>query len=141
VVKDILDELSDVETRKAIEEAGLDAEKVTHPFGIKRENIASTEQSAGSILGMILPFMLVVSLLMGTMYPAIDTTAGEKERGTLETLLTLPIRNHEMILAKFITIRHVFSILLSFCRLILIAIQIIRVTKQLTNNQLVFIIT
>lgn len=104
VVKDILDELSDVETRKAIEEAGLDAEKVTHPFGIKRENIASTEQSAGSILGMILPFMLVVSLLMGTMYPAIDTTAGEKERGTLETLLTLPIRNHEMILAKFITV-------------------------------------
>lgn len=104
VVKDILDDLSDEETRNALEEAGLDAEKVTHPFGIKRENIASTEQSAGSILGMILPFMLVVSLLMGTMYPAIDTTAGEKERGTLETLLTLPIKNHEMILAKFITV-------------------------------------
>ena len=104
VVKDILDDLSDVETRNVIEEAGLDAENVIHPFGIRRENIASTEQSAGSILGMILPFMLVISLLMGTMYPAIDTTAGEKERGTLETLLTLPIRNHEMILAKFITV-------------------------------------
>lgn len=104
IIKDILDDLSEVETKEAIEAAGLDADEITHPFGIKRQNIASTEQSAGSLLGMILPFMLVVSLLMGTMYPAIDTTAGEKERGTLETLLTLPIRNHEMILAKFLTV-------------------------------------
>ncbi len=104
IVKEILDDLSDNEMKQSIEDAGLDADAITHPFGIERKNIASNEQSAGSVLGMILPFMLVVSLLMGTMYPAIDTTAGEKERGTLETLLTLPIRNHEMILAKFLTV-------------------------------------
>ena len=67
IIKDILDDLSEVETKEAIEAAGLDADEITHPFGIKRQNIASTEQSAGSLLGMILPFMLVVSLLMGTM--------------------------------------------------------------------------
>ena len=66
IIKDILDDLSEVETKEAIEAAGLDADEITHPFGIKRQNIASTEQSAGSLLGMILPFMLVVSLLMGT---------------------------------------------------------------------------
>ena len=53
---------------------------------------------------MILPFMLVVSLLMGTMYPAIDTTSGERERGTLETLLTLPISNRELIVSKFLAV-------------------------------------
>ena len=104
VVKDILDDLSDKQMKQSIEDAGLDADEITHPFGIKRLNIASNEQSAGSLLGMVLPFMLVISLLMGTMYPAIDTTAGEKERGTLETLLTLPIKNHEMIFAKFIMV-------------------------------------
>lgn len=41
---------------------------------------------------------------MGAMYPAIDTTAGEKERGTLETLLTLPIGNMELIMSKFLSV-------------------------------------
>ena len=104
IVKEVLDDMTDKQIEERLEAEGLDAEKVTHPFKIKRDNIASTEQSAGSLLGMILPFMLIVSLLMGTMYPAIDTTAGEKERGTLETLLTLPVKNHEIIIAKFLTV-------------------------------------
>ncbi|MBQ8412747.1 MAG: CPBP family intramembrane metalloprotease, partial [Lachnospiraceae bacterium] len=41
---------------------------------------------------------------MGTMYPAIDTTAGEKERGTLETVLTLPVTNQELFFSKFLTV-------------------------------------
>ena len=41
---------------------------------------------------------------MGTMYPAIDTTAGERERGTLETILTLPVTNQELIFSKFLTV-------------------------------------
>ena len=104
LVKDVLDELTLAEMKQTIEDAGMDSERVIHPFEIKRTNIATKEQSAGSLLGTVLPFMLVISLLMGTMYPAIDATAGEKERGTLETLLTLPARNHEIIIAKFLTV-------------------------------------
>ncbi len=133
VVKDILDDLTDEETKAMLEEAGLDAERVTHPFGIKRENIASSEQSAGSLLGMILPFMLVVSLLMGTMYPAIDTTAGEKERGTLETLLTLPIKNHEMILAKFFTVA-LMGILSALLNVISMGFMIFYLIKLLQSD-------
>ncbi|MFR5954596.1 MAG: hypothetical protein ACLUGQ_13555 [Coprococcus sp.] len=48
-----------------------------HPFEVEDDDRASTEETTGSLLGVIVPFMLVVSLLMGTMYPAIDTTAGE----------------------------------------------------------------
>lgn len=87
-----------------IEEAGLDASAVLQPIGITSVDQSSKEASAGSLLGMVLPFMLVVSLLLGTMYPAIDTTAGERERGTLETVLTLPVSNHELIISKFLTV-------------------------------------
>lgn len=134
LVKEVLDSLQEDETAELIEEAGLDAEEITHPFDVKRTNIASTEQSAGSLMGMILPFMLIVSLLMGTMYPAIDTTAGEKERGTLETLLTLPIRNHEMIFAKFLTVAlmGIVSALLNVISMGLMLFYVLRLMQSST---------
>ena len=91
-------------TRKTLAAAGLDPEAALEPITITYEDTASSEETAGNLLGMVLPFMLIVSLLMGTMYPAIDTTAGERERGTLETLLTLPITNRELIFSKFLTV-------------------------------------
>ena len=83
---------------------GLDAYDVLSPIKFGYSDDAKGEETAGNLLGMILPFMLVVSLLMGTMYPAIDTTSGERERGTLETLLTLPISNRELIVSKFLAV-------------------------------------
>ena len=131
MIKDVLDELSDARTRTYITEGGLDAESIMNPFEIKRENIASQEQSIGSILGMILPFMLIISLLMGTMYPAIDATAGEKERGTLETLLTLPVKNHEIIIAKFLTVAFM-GIASAFLNMISMAVMILYVVKLMS---------
>ena len=130
-LKEVLDELSDKQTREMIDEAGLDSESIMDPFDIERNNIASTEQSAGSILGMILPFMMIISLLMGTMYPAIDTTAGEKERGTLETLLTMPVKNHEIIMAKFLTvaIMGIISALLNLLSMGIMVAYLIRVVS------------
>lgn len=87
-----------------LEEEGLDAEYILNPVSCSLEDEASSEESAGSLMGSIVPFMLIVSLLMGTMYPAIDTTAGERERGTLETMLTLPISNQELIFGKFLAV-------------------------------------
>ncbi|MCR5215278.1 MAG: ABC transporter permease subunit [Eubacterium sp.] len=127
-IKEVLDELSKEKTEILIEEAGLDAENIIKPFDIERTNIASQEQSAGSILGMILPFMMIISLLMGTMYPAIDTTAGEKERGTLETLLTLPVKNHEIIIAKFITVA-LMGIISALLNLISMAVMVLYMVK------------
>ena len=104
LVMDILDEFREDLTRQRIAEEGLEAEEILEPILYERKNTASSEQSLGSIIGSVLPLMLVISLLMGTMYPAIDTTAGERERGTLETLLTLPIMNRDLIMAKFLTV-------------------------------------
>ncbi len=103
-VEEVLDKYADMLTRQALSDAGLDAETILNPIDIQYIDYASTEETTGSLLGVIVPFMLVVSLLMGTMYPAIDTTAGERERGTLETILTFPVSNQELIFSKFLTV-------------------------------------
>ena len=87
-----------------IEDAGLDVETLLNPISFQREDLSSTEESVGNLLGSMMPFFIIVSILLGAIYPAIDVTAGEKERGTLETLLTLPVTNFEMIMSKFLAV-------------------------------------
>lgn len=104
MIADVLADYSEHLTELEIESYGLDAEAILHPVEVEYMDMSSEEESTGSLLGTIIPFMLIVSLLMGTMYPAIDTTAGERERGTLETVLTLPVTNRELIVSKFLTV-------------------------------------
>lgn len=104
IVMDVFDEFREELTEEKIKEAGLDVHEILEPVLYETNDTASNEQFLGSIMGAILPFMLIVSLLMGTMYPAIDTTAGERERGTLETILTLPVSNRDLITSKFLTV-------------------------------------
>ena len=101
---EVLKEYKQQLTMQKLEEAGLDADIVLEPVIVGDYDHASSEESAGSLVGSVVPFMLIISLMMGTMYPAIDTTAGERERGTLETVLTLPVTNRELIFSKFLTV-------------------------------------
>ena len=78
LVMDILDELREDMTRQKLTDEGMNVQAILEPISYEKQDTASSEQSLGSIMGSILPFMLVVSLLIGTMYPAIDTTAGER---------------------------------------------------------------
>lgn len=87
--------------KEKIEELGLSQDEILHPISYKVENMSSDEQTMGNMIGQMLPMLIIVSILMGAMYPAIDVTAGEKERGTLETILTLPVTNFELIISKF----------------------------------------
>lgn len=104
LVEDQLEDLRKEISKQRVEAAGLDVVGILEPVSYEKKDTASSEQSLGSIMGSVLPFMLIISLLMGTMYPAIDTTAGERERGTLETMLTLPVTNRQLIVGKFITV-------------------------------------
>ena len=56
------------------------------------------------MLVRIFPFMLVMWSLAGALYPAVDLCAGEKERGTMETLLITPASREEIVWGKFLTI-------------------------------------
>lgn len=94
---------------------GLDVNKVLYPVVATMDDQSSNESSIGSLFGGFIPFLLVTSIVMGCIYPAIDATAGEKERGTLETLLTLPVGNMELIASKFLSVATiaVFSVFMN----------------------------
>lgn len=87
-----------------IQDAGLDADVILNPIAYASEDLSTTEESIGNVIGSMIPFIIITSILLGAIYPAIDVTAGEKERGTLETLLTLPVTNFEMIMSKFLAV-------------------------------------
>lgn len=123
-------------TKERLEEVGLNSDIILEPIAIKYADTSSKEQNIGKFLGMFLPILLVISLLMGTVYPAIDVTAGEKERGTLETLLTLPVTNAQIIISKFLTVAVIglISAGLNIASIISIGIYIYRVTVSLDER-------
>jgi sodium transport system permease protein len=60
----------------------------------------ATPQSRGALLFAMLPYFLILSALVGGMWLAIDSTAGERERQSLEPLLANPVRRDEILLGK-----------------------------------------
>ena len=103
-LKEEIDAYSNHLAEENLKEKGLEVKATLHPVKATYKDHSSSESSIGSILGGIIPFLMITAILMGAMYPAIDATAGEKERGTLETLLTLPIGNMELIMSKFLSV-------------------------------------
>ena len=74
------------------------------PVKINHRNIASEKEMIGKLAGGWLPYMFILYCFMGAMYPALDLGAGEKERGTIETLLISPAGRLEILLGKFCVI-------------------------------------
>ena len=74
---------------------------ILSPFKSEEENVATAEKVGGNIIGGLLPYMIILLCLTGALYPAIDLTAGEKERGTIETILASPVGRTELVLGKF----------------------------------------
>ncbi|MBN2181303.1 MAG: ABC transporter permease [Sedimentisphaerales bacterium] len=87
---------------------GLDTseqqENLINPITIEEKGTAKKREMLGERMGGILPYLFIIFCLMGSMYPAIDLGAGEKERGTLETLLLAPIKRHQIVLGKFFVV-------------------------------------
>lgn len=76
-------------TRSRLEMRNVDP-LLLQPIDIESADLASEKEKGGFILGFILPMLLVMWALMGGMFTAIDVSAGEKERSTLETLIQSP---------------------------------------------------
>ena len=104
MLKEEIEGLAEKTAEDNVKELGMDVDKILYPVKATLDDQSSNESSIGSILGGIIPFLLITSIVMGCIYPAIDATAGEKERGTLETLLTLPVGNMELITSKFLSV-------------------------------------
>jgi sodium transport system permease protein len=71
---------------------------------VRSTNVAEESRRSGQILGLFLPFLLVTMSLLGGFYPAIDLTAGEKERGTMQTLLCAPVSPLEIVTGKYVAV-------------------------------------
>ena len=87
----------------SFEQASLPLE-LQHPARLTWIEVAREEQVAASVWSKLFPALLVIMALTGAFYPAIDLGAGEKERGTMETLLISPAKRVELVLGKFATI-------------------------------------
>lgn len=82
-------------------ERGLPA-TIAHPFNVESQNVAPPEKVGGNAFGGFVPYIVVILCMTGAMYPAMDLTAGEKERGTMETLLCSPVSRVNIVLGKFL---------------------------------------
>lgn len=70
------------------------------PINSEYINVASSKEMIGKLAGGILPYIFIAFGFLGCMYPAIDLFTGEKERGTIETLLTTPVARWQILFGK-----------------------------------------
>ncbi len=70
-------------------------------FVLERRNVASGRQMGQFLLGLMLPLFFVIMVAVGCFYPAIDATAGERERGTWETLMSSAVSRASIVTAKY----------------------------------------
>lgn len=77
---------------------------VLQPVKIETVNVASAKEQIGDTIGGFIPYIFILFCFMGCMYPALDLITGEKERGTIETLLTVPASRFSILIGKTITI-------------------------------------
>ena len=80
---------------------GLLPEKIFNIYTMEVEDISNRNAYSEMILGLV-PSIILMTTTLTAIFSAIDMTAGEKERGTLETLLTFPIKASDIIIGKFI---------------------------------------
>ncbi|MCE9556696.1 MAG: ABC transporter permease subunit [Planctomycetes bacterium] len=89
------------------------------PVLVKRQYVDGRPEANidTSLWSKVLPFVLLIWAVTGAFYPAIDLCAGEKERGTLETLLTSPAQRGEIVMGKLMTVM-VFSMITAVLNLV-----------------------
>ncbi len=104
----------------------------TRPFDIDTHDVAEVGQHKAAAWSKILPFVVLICALTGAFYPAIDLCAGEKERGTLETLLCSPAERIEIVWGKLLTIM-LFSMATATLNLTSMAVTGSFVLSQLPN--------
>lgn len=97
----LLTEYERESVKKRLSSAGVD-ERLLTAISAKRENVVNAQQMVGFYMGFIIGMFIVMGALMGASSIVIDSTAGEKERKTLELLLTAPIPRSSIMLGKYL---------------------------------------
>ncbi|MHC5110622.1 MAG: ABC transporter permease subunit/CPBP intramembrane protease [Planctomycetota bacterium] len=98
-ISEMLERITNSRTNRALESRNL-PQTLIRPFQIAATDLAAPQ----SILGQVLPLILILMTITGAIYPAIDLTAGERERGTLESLMVCPVPVFDLIVGKFMVV-------------------------------------
>jgi sodium transport system permease protein len=80
------------------------------PFEVTVQNAVPPREVTGNLFGALIPYMIIFLTFVGCMPPALDVTVGEKERGTMETILTSPVGRTELALGKFFVVMTISSV-------------------------------
>ncbi|MCA9791613.1 MAG: ABC transporter permease [Candidatus Eremiobacteraeota bacterium] len=94
---------------REVQELGMEL-RALQPFWIEADNRSSSQEVGQYLLGIFLPFTLIVILSIGGLYPAIDSTAGERERNTWETSMTIATPRINLLLAKYLYVSTMASV-------------------------------
>ena len=107
-ILDVLIQCEEDLTSQRIESAGLDVASTLNPVQwdgpILSADVATKGEQAGMLLSLFIPFVLAIWTASAAVQPAIDMTVGERERGTLESLLSLPLSRTELLLGKWLAV-------------------------------------
>ena len=104
----VLDALGEQVRKERLTALGIttvsDQLAVLQPVVMVERGTATMREKLGEMMGGFLPYMVIPFCFLGALYPAIDLGAGEKERGTLETLLLAPVSRLRLVLGKFLVV-------------------------------------
>jgi sodium transport system permease protein len=90
--------------RSKLDALGLDYDDLSPPLRVSIEDVASSDSVGRMILSRLLPYFMILAILTGAMGLGAEITAGEKERGTIATLLVSQLSRIEIVLGKFFTV-------------------------------------
>jgi sodium transport system permease protein len=99
----VIDDYEEKILNNRISELSLTKDAID-PINLIRYDIAPKNEQIGQMVGGFLPYIFIIFCFMGCMYPALDLITGEKERGTIETLLTVPASKFNILMGKVLTI-------------------------------------
>jgi len=91
------------EVQRRLREAQLSPAFI-EPIEMADADVATQSRRIQAVIGGLMPYLILMFCLAGGLYPALDLTAGEKERFTLETLLLSPVTRMEMASGKFVVV-------------------------------------
>ena len=106
-----------------LEENNIDVDSVIDIITVEK-NITEVENFYANYITTYAFLFIIMAITVSATYPATDATAGEKERGTLETLLTFPIKSKDIITGKFLSVS-LSSIITGIVSLILMIVSLI----------------
>ncbi len=134
ILRDLLNDYSDAIVKERIGEVGLDYSFI-NPIEIERVPIHNTGDDFIAIfIPMLLPMMILITCFTSLMSSAIDVGAGEKERGTLESLLITPINRSALIFGKILSVS-ILGTMSTFAMLVGLGISAILSPGFFTNGK------